>query len=165
MLQRCFVAHCECQSHCWRQGGASFASFACGAAFEGLQCDFLLLAYWTHLFALNDEERYNGRHFLHIFSHAVYHVLQTILTTLWLGTRCPIPSLCCATVPRTELSSGARCTVGSTCESAALPMRHRLMAMGMSFAIRVRPATFLPGVGIAAASSPTSTARSCCGLR
>jgi hypothetical protein len=78
--------------HCWRQGGASFASFACGAAFEGLQCDFLLLAYWTHLFALNDEERHNGRHFLHIFSHAVYHVLQTILTTLWLGTRCPIPS-------------------------------------------------------------------------
>ena len=102
----------ECQSHCWRQGGASFASFACGAAFEGLQCDFLLLAYWTHLFALNDEERHNGRHFLHIFSHAVYHVLQTILTTLWLGTRCSIPSLCCAPVPRTELSSCAQCTVG-----------------------------------------------------
>ncbi len=71
----------------WLQGGASFASFTCGAAFEGLQCDFLLLAYWTHLFALKDEERYNGRHFLRIFSHVVYHVLQTILTTLWLGTR------------------------------------------------------------------------------
>ena len=69
------------------QGGASFASFTCGAVLEGLQCDFLLLAYWTQLMALNDEGRYNGRQLLHILSHSVYPILQTMLTSLWFGSR------------------------------------------------------------------------------
>jgi hypothetical protein len=94
------------------QGGASFASFTCGAVLEGLQCDFLLLAYWTQLMALNDEGRYTGWQLLHILSHSVYPILQTMLASLWFGSRCdlpltapPIPQ---CSVPRTHLQCDHR---------------------------------------------------------